>query len=261
MDILALQKFCIKAFTLAVVIMTVSVNSYAGGDHSGGGDICEARIKIIRDDIKNWIVKGGHKELSLPSELSADEYSDRMLKQIASTKVIRCVSSGDAQYPVAINNSPKTCRFDMKLQQSQITCDSEKFNKTTDTDQYVLIHHEFAGLAGIELPDQEDSKYEISNQISDYLVDVVIKKLAVKNSANNPGIPKLTCKEIASSLRFDGSPWADRELLDSYKAIGVRCVTEAGVILEKVDPKRFFKNYGGEGDAWRSRGFSDACVP
>jgi hypothetical protein len=51
---------------------------------------------------------------------------------------------------------------------------------TDQSDQYVLIHHEYAGLAGFEVNDGESSQYEISNQISGYLEDQIVKKLVVK---------------------------------------------------------------------------------
>jgi hypothetical protein len=43
------------------------------------------------------------------------------------------------------------------------------------------VHHEFAGLAAIEPPIGDESQYLVSNQISGYLVNQVVKKLAVKN--------------------------------------------------------------------------------
>jgi hypothetical protein len=51
---------------------------------------------------------------------------------------------------------------------------------TNDSDQYVLVHHEYAGLSGFEVNNGPDSTYLISNQISEFLVDEVVKKLAIK---------------------------------------------------------------------------------
>ena len=49
-----------------------------------------------------------------------------------------------------------------------------------ESKQYELIHHEFAGLANFERPQGDDSDYAISNQLSGFLVDEIVKKLAVK---------------------------------------------------------------------------------
>lgn len=40
----------------------------------------------------------------------------------------------------------------------------------------VLIHHVYALLANIEIPNASDSSYSVSNQISGYLVDLNYKK-------------------------------------------------------------------------------------
>ena len=49
---------------MCVLLSLLAFNAFAGQDR-GGGDICENQIKIIRDDIANWIQKDGHKNLKL----------------------------------------------------------------------------------------------------------------------------------------------------------------------------------------------------
>ncbi|MDG0817191.1 hypothetical protein [Bdellovibrio svalbardensis] len=149
-----------------------------GGMNSGGGDLCEDRIQVIREDLRKWILDGGPNGLKLPGGLTVAQYSDQMMAQIDSAK-ISCVGPNDRGFPIMIGKTPKVCRFD-QADRGSITCDLSKFNATNESDQYVLIHHEYAGLAQIELPDQADSKYDTSNQISGFLEDVTIKKLVVK---------------------------------------------------------------------------------
>ena len=152
------------------ILMTISflsLRAMAGSEGRGGGDICEDRIKIVRDDIKNWIIRGRAIALKLPKNLSTAQYKEKMLTQIERAKV-KCVGQGDAGYPVEVSGTPKVCRFDKKNDLSQITCDFNKFQKMTASDQYVLIHHEYAGLAEVEQPDDDSSNYEISNQIEVY---------------------------------------------------------------------------------------------
>ena len=83
-----------------------------------------------------------------------------MLNKIGSAK-IKCVGHEDQGYPVKIGKTPKVCRFDSDQHQDQITCDYKKFLATNESDQYILVHHEYAGLAGIELPNADDSNYPI----------------------------------------------------------------------------------------------------
>ena len=169
--------------TLSSIIVTlVSVSSLAAGGvgNTGGGSMCEAQIKIIRDDLAGWISKGGAADLQLPRGLTADAYAKKMQQAFAAAN-IRCVSKGDKGYPVEVYGSPKTCRFDGNSSGALITCDEAKFEKLNETKQYELIHHEYAGIANIEIPNRDDSDYTVSNQISAYLEDTVVKRLAVKS--------------------------------------------------------------------------------
>ena len=165
-----------------------AAQSAKGGVATGGGDLCEDRIKDIRDDLKLWIVKGGAKSLNLPDGVSAARYSDDMLEQIYVAK-IRCVGNGDAGYPVAVNGVAKVCRFDRTNSLSLITCDFSKFQATNEADQYKLVHHEYAGLADIERPNGSDSDYRISNQITQSLENVTLKRLVIKSSFGMKEIP------------------------------------------------------------------------
>ena len=175
----------------------------AGVKEGGGGDLCEDRIKIIRDDLRLWIGMGGSAPLRLTAGWDEKKYSLEMDRKISSTK-IRCVGNNDSAYPVKVGNSPKTCRFDVVEAANYITCDRDKFQSTSESDQYVLIHHEFAGLAGIELPDGEDSNYSVSNQIAEYLVDQVVKRLAVKASAPTG---RIYLTEIVDHDRYSGDKY------------------------------------------------------
>lgn len=149
-----------------------------GGNGSGGGDICENRIKVIRSDLRSWINREGSKNLKLPTGGNSSQYTKLMLDQINQANIL-CVGSGDSEYPVTVHHRPKVCKF-TNSPESRIICDHNKFMSLNENDQYTLIHHEYAGLAGIENPSGADSNYDISNQISAFLVDTTIKQLAIK---------------------------------------------------------------------------------
>ena len=151
-----------KKIILAFIFTALNAHAVGGHDQGGGGDLCEDRIKIIRDDLKSWIQKGGSQSLTLRAGVNASQYSVDMLKQLDLAQV-KCVSAGDAGYPIAVSGIAKTCRFDIVQNVSSITCDFKKFQAASDSDQYILIHHEYAGLAGIELPREGDSSYNTSS--------------------------------------------------------------------------------------------------
>lgn len=173
-------------FTGIFLVFSMISNAEASKDF-GGGDLCENRINEIAIDIAAWIKAGGSSSLSFTEGVSLEQYNMNMLRAIESAKV-HCVKQGDADYPINVGNAPKVCRFDQSPDEMQIKCDYEVFmnkNLTSDSDQYLLIHHEYAGLAGVEVPEGEISTYKLSNQITEYLEEVLVKKLAVKPSKDN----------------------------------------------------------------------------
>ncbi len=166
-------------FLLGAAALAISAStSFAAEKEGNGGDMCEDRIKIIRDDIVSWIKNGGSAGLNLFEGVSADQYMTRMQAALATAQV-RCTSD-----TITIGNAEKTCKnFLDSIGVPQILCNRNQFLKeTSDSDQYVLVHHEYAGLSGIETPNGTDSNYRISNQISAYLVEAVVKKLAVRSA-------------------------------------------------------------------------------
>ena len=188
---------------LLILLLLIATFSFAqakvGSEGVGGGDVCENRIKVIRDDITKWITDDGARMLLLPNEMSSNFYSNEMLSYIKITKV-RCVSNGDIGFPVSVEGVPKVCRFDKNEKTSIITCDYNKFQAATDINQYLLIHHEYAGLADVEIPNSSDSDYSVSNQIISFLVDQVIKKLSINTEVKNYEIlnsPKTSSYAIA----------------------------------------------------------------
>ncbi len=70
----------------------------------------------------------------------------------------------------------------MEAGQPRIECNYKRFNEASESDQYVLVHHEYAGLSGFETNKTDDSDYKISNQLTGFLESQVIKKLSVKKN-------------------------------------------------------------------------------
>jgi hypothetical protein len=222
-----------KKIILAALLLPLTALAAGGSEGTGGGDLCEARIQAIRNDIVDWISRGGHEGLKL-SGLDVGTYKSRM-KLVAQTARIVCVNPGDKGYPVEVDGVAKECRFDKRESRSLITCDTRKFQGRSESDQYVLVHHEYAGLAGIEKPKGDISDYSISSQISSYLVDTVVKKLSVKKSAFGsredssviePNDPRFTYAMAEAAFK-SGSQLEPNELLGDWFGIGVAVVPHA----------------------------------
>ena len=166
-----------KIILLLSFVMTTA--SFAASKGGGGGDPTEARVEEIRIDLVKWINDGGSKGLKLPSHLTIDTYNKKMLEVLEPNKVT--VEFTDQRpSPVNINGHEKTCISFYLIQKSKILCDIEKFRLLNESEEYRLIHHEFAGLANIENNIENISDYRISNQITSFLKVEQVLRLGVK---------------------------------------------------------------------------------
>lgn len=175
---LSLTIFCSGA-TINAQTPNAARNQSIGGVGTGGGDACENRIQEIQKDIVSWINRKGHEGLELPDNFESERYAKDMKNSIRNA-VIECVKPGDKSYPVEVDGVSKTCKFD-KDGITTIRCDFDTFmNKTNSERQYFLIHHEHAGAIGVEPPKGPDSNYTISKQITEFLEEQKVLRLAVK---------------------------------------------------------------------------------
>ena len=170
------NKFII--YSCFFLILSSPVLAKMGTESGGGGDASEERVNEIRIDILNWIEKGGAKDLVLPRNVSYKEYTSNMSSILQAQKVI----IGFTDEKVILGDTEKTCKsyvLDDTLEM-HILCNISRFESTKDSDQYRLIHHEYAGLARVERNEGAASDYNISAQITDFLSYETVFRLAVK---------------------------------------------------------------------------------
>lgn len=182
----------LKSFTaLTLITLLASLSALASneGGHGGGngGDPNERRFKEIATDLSDWIISGGSAELKLPSAITHEVYKSKMLKYlnpgvtpVAFTDKIILVQSVEKackNYFKRMNPKSTPAKY-----APRIICNNKRFEETSEHEKYRLVHHEYAGLAGFETTKNASSDYEISNQITDYLVETTVLKLAVKGN-------------------------------------------------------------------------------
>lgn len=190
-----------KSVTFVLMAMAVSIFSYTGTIHAqsrpntsstvlggvgtGGGDECERLVRALQADFIKWIERKEYVDLELPKHFTLDQYAKEMKESLQSAIKISCPSRKEGeQSAVMVHGKPKTCAFDKRTQPTQVTCDIERLLKQTDEEgQYRLIHHEHAGLIGLEPPNEDESSYFVSDQISAHLTSV--KRLSVKQPVQN----------------------------------------------------------------------------
>jgi hypothetical protein len=194
---------------LSLVMATsliVSLPLWAGTESGGGGDASEERVNEIRSDLLTWVKNGGAKGLVLPSDISYEEYYSEMANILTPQKVVISFAANE----VSVNGVAKTCRgyFSKSDSRQHIECNIARFQNTSETDQYKLIHHEFAGLANIEKNDGAASDYQLSSQITDFLSRQTVLKLAVKKNGINSSLKKLF------TIEFDNNGSPENILMD-----------------------------------------------
>ena len=160
---------------MTLTLIMSSLTSFAqggGGKVGGGGDASELTVNEIRVDILKWIAEGGSKKLKFQDGMTSEQYNEQMNRVLQSKKVIigfvEKDSETDEELQVSVDGSPKTCRGFQSLntRRLHILCNISRFEKTSEEGQYKLIHHEYAGLAGLESNEGAASDYYLTEQLS-----------------------------------------------------------------------------------------------
>jgi hypothetical protein len=204
------------------------------GVDGGGGDICQDRIETIRNDISDWIQNGGSAGLNLPASLPLQTYNSSMQSLIAQTRINdqSSISCTNDPSQVVVDGAEKICKSSFNANHNpQILCYRDGFLKESDEDQYFMIHHEFAVLSGFE--DQSGSKtdYPLSDQISAFLENQMVKKLSIHKGAVAVPCPVLAGNYADQCVGDSGSGTELAPVLQS-QTNGVTTYTESdGSIL------------------------------
>lgn len=64
-------------------LVLTGAQALAGPRETGGGDLCENRLKIVRDDLEAWILKGG------PADQTCNEWTAGRAWEFKSRTMIR----------------------------------------------------------------------------------------------------------------------------------------------------------------------------
>ncbi|MGK5084252.1 hypothetical protein WDW37_13230 [Bdellovibrionota bacterium FG-1] len=208
----------ISPFVILTLLNLYSLTAHAakeGGVSGGGGDASEVRVNDIRADILKWIGEGGAETLKLPSGITREFYRAGMEKFLAPhAVVVGFVSTAqetltpNPEGKVSVNGLAKTCRGFVSSKDGlpHILCNAERFAANSESQQYQLIHHEFAGLAGLEQNIGASSDYQLSKQLTDFLVAQTVLRLAVKrNVSATPYIPDGASETDKAFIGLEGS--------------------------------------------------------
>lgn len=192
-----------------------------GGETGGGGDSSEIRVNDIRIDILKWIDEGGPQQLTLPHGMTKKFYYSSMRRILSPHAVVLGFvtteqenNTLEQELKVSVNGQPKTCRGFVSIydQLPHILCNIERFTATAPGAQYRLIHHEYAGLAGVEQNIGASSDYVISDKITDFLDPEVVLRLSVKQRRSNGANVRGASSDVESVIKITDS--IDRAFLE-----------------------------------------------
>ncbi|MES2962607.1 MAG: hypothetical protein V4760_01870, partial [Bdellovibrionota bacterium] len=169
-----------------------------GGSNGGGGADMESEFKAIALNVRDWINGGGSASLELPRGVTNEQYKTGMLRELGSYS-IQMVSR-----ELKFGGSVKTCvsrsvaekdRAKLKVR-GQILCNQTLFLNTykyNTEGAYRLVHHEFAGLAGLEQNRGQQSDYVVSDQLSQFLEREIVLRLPVTTKKDPKGLRTNMC--------------------------------------------------------------------
>ncbi len=166
---------------ISTILLTLTMPllslAQSGGTAGGGGSTMEPEFKAIATNIKDWINSGNAKALTLPSDVSYEQYKQKMLKELSQYNIEM------TNKVVTFGGKEKTCRSAKNSAgKNFIQCNIARFEndyKNNINGTYSLVHHEFAGLALLERNIGAESDYRISNHISKFLREETVMRLPV----------------------------------------------------------------------------------
>ena len=211
----------IKIAELAAVAMVMSMgflpsaNAQSSDHVGGGGDASEMRVNDIRSDIASWISAGGADALSFEnSQTNLNSYKSEMNKVLLPHAVIVTFTNEE----VRVEKEPKTCRGYIEEEKYHISCNIDRFKVLNAPEQYRLVHHEYAGLAGVESNVGASSDYVLSDQITESLRKTTVYKLAVLNQKagegqNSPAVQAWNKKMLLTLNNVCADTWCEGDFI------------------------------------------------
>lgn len=193
-DTTSFQSQYIDAKARQELLQNVDIKSVLQGGHEGnGGDPQEMNFRDIAINIQAWIQSGNADQLQMPKGLTIEAYKTKMNQALKNYHISFTTSV------VYVDGAEKTCKnIHDGRGDGEITCNERRYRDASINERYRLVHHEFAGLAGLEVNQNQDSDYQISDQISGYLKNETVLRLPVV-----PAFAKMTLKSVSGASNVD----------------------------------------------------------
>lgn len=224
---------------LLVGLALLTFTAYSS-DKGNGGDICENKMIAIANDLESWLLNNLFRGIKLPPGVEETQYQEAMLSAIEKS-TLSCTTD-----KVYVGKVEKTCKnFIDDSMNVQVVCNFNRFMSTEEKEKYKLMHHEFAGVSGLESNNgDERSVYTISDQLSDYLGKEEVLKLGIKKRRHSQEY-LLKCAEKVRDTHFPFEPGMSLgESMNLCKSATSEEIACANKVRYAVFPKDKRLSYG-----------------
>ncbi len=209
-----------KLFLLG--LLSVALNAHAQSDHDNGGDEAERRWNSVRSNMKSWIQQGGHLGLQYRGSDNAQTYQQKMLGGLEIP--VEFVSVKDPRTLVEVSGLQKMCRNVVEENKMRLRCVTEAVLLIRDSEFINIVHHEYAGIAGLETTAPSGtSDYYYTNQLVSSIETQISYRLVVKPVVPD-GYEKLSINSIDyQEVDQDFNVLSNRSHLDQWVQFSTKC--------------------------------------
>lgn len=151
---------------IAIIPFLISPLCYAqSGTHGGGED---GAFKAIRNEIQTWLNKSNESH-TLENKLGRNALQAYEGFSATNLAVAEKVIFNHTPIEFKDDYGNKNIRI-CKNENTVITCNIDEWNRTSGANRYLVVFHEYLGVAGIEKNvSVADSQYPISSKILPYV--------------------------------------------------------------------------------------------
>lgn len=152
-----------KVMEIIALSLMIGMSAQAQEVRNGGGE--DGVFKSIRDEIKVWMAKSSHNG-TLTEKLGSSNAEEVRQKFISAIALVgeRVIFNNSA---ISIDGNIRICQNVPSA--GTITCNIDAWNRTQGNTRYMIVLHEYLGVAGIESNTLQYSNYPISPKILGYV--------------------------------------------------------------------------------------------
>lgn len=168
-----------NTYVTSLTLLLFTLTAQAQTNSGNGGSVLENESRTILVNIRDWIKSENY--LSMKGPAPRADYASKMLSVLENLPLTTFLSK--EQYEARFSDG-KDCHNFPEQNPPEIVCNQDTFPNDIEK-RYRILHHEVAGLAGIENNNGDPrSNYIYSDQVSGELKFEIIKRLPIREKSD-----------------------------------------------------------------------------